>query len=221
MRGGADDRGLTLIELVVVMALFALIAVMGLQGLQGSIRLGERLSGMDEDTARLGLSADLLRNDLSAAVPMLFFPPGGGQPRSALRLEQDAGGAVLALSVGGQAGLSGDLRMHRVEWRFDRAGATLSRRVWPLLTPASATALSPERVFLDDVTALRVESFWDQFGWMPGVSGPALSAPAPVAGDSDTIGPAPEVYSDRLPRAVAVVITTRSHGEIRLVEGLQ
>ena len=47
MRGCAGDKGLTLLELVVVLSLFALVAVMGLQALSGTMRAQDRLIGVD------------------------------------------------------------------------------------------------------------------------------------------------------------------------------
>lgn len=213
------DHGLSLIELVVAMALFALVAVMGLQGLSGSLRLGDRLRDMDRETAALGFAVDVLRNDLTAIVPMLFFPPGARPPVSALSYSGD--GQSLAMSLGGQPTLDGETRNMRAQWRLAPADGTLRRQVWPLLTPATAATASPERVILSGVTEVTVESYWSGFGWVPGVTIPGvLNAPTATI-DEDQAGSAPEVYSDLLPLAVAVVITTERYGEIRLVEGLQ
>lgn len=213
------DRGLSLIELVVAMALFALVAVMGLQGLTGSIRLGARLSGVDEAAAELGFAADFLRNDLAATVPMLFFPPGRAQPVSALSYGSD--GRRLQMSLAGQATLDGRVAKMRAEWRFDPNTGTLSRRVWPLLTPANAALISPEREVLRGVTGLAVQSYWAGFGWVSGVALPGVANVPTSTADGDQLGPAPEVYSDLLPLAVAVVISTETFGDIRLVEALQ
>ena len=67
------DTGLSLIELVVAMALFAMVAIMGLQSLTGTMRISERLTQIDSDTAELGNAVALLRNDLTSVVPMLFM----------------------------------------------------------------------------------------------------------------------------------------------------
>ncbi len=213
------ERGLSLIELVVAMALFALIAVMGLQGLTGSIRLSARLGEVDRQSADLGFAMDFLRNDLTATVPMLFFPPNRGAPVSALAY--DGARHSLEISVGGQATMEGRVTNMRAQWRFEPTEGTLQRRVWPLLTPANATSVSPDRVVLTGVEGFVVESYWAGFGWVPGVSVPGVINAPTAATDSDQTGPAPEVYSDLLPLAVAVIIATERFGEIRLVEALQ
>ncbi|WP_212701026.1 type II secretion system protein GspJ [Thalassovita aquimarina] len=224
-RRGRNTRGITLIELVVAMATFALVAVMGAQALTGMMRMRDDLSNRSGRNAELALATSLIRADLSAALPMLFYPPGNAAPRSALRQRGD----VFALSVGGQpvmrpgqdGGFPGSVRQ-RVEYRLDRTTGTLLRRHWAALTPARADALSPEIPVLTGVTALRLRSFWDQIGWVDGVAPPrAVMGDGQHATDRDQTGAAPEVYSSALPLAVELTLDTESHGSITLLEALK
>lgn len=218
------DQGLTLIELVAAMAIFALIAVMGLQSLTATLRTRDRLADMNAATAALSLPLALLRGDLTATVPMLFYPPGGAAPQSALRVS-GAGetGQTLSFSVAGRPVLapSGGAMaagFHRVEWRLE--AGTLYRRVWPVLDPA-AEARTPEVAMMEGVSRIAVRSYWAQIGWMEGVRGPLGAAPTSVALDTDTTGGAAEVFSDVLPQAIEVTLHTEALGPIPLLETLQ
>ncbi|MDU8912178.1 type II secretion system protein GspJ [Aestuariicoccus sp. MJ-SS9] len=207
------DRGLTLIELVAAMAVFALIAVMGLQALTGSLRMRDALASRAEAATDLALATALLRQDLSGALPMLFFPPGGAPPRSAMAED----GAGFALSRGGLPGA----RIGRVEWRL--SDGALTRRVWPTLTPASPAQKSPAVPVLDGIAALSWRSHWPGAGWVPGLRPPAgqprrTDAPAT---DSDRSSAAPESYSDAVPQAVELTLITRDFGTIVMVESLK
>ncbi|MBD3664939.1 hypothetical protein H9Q16_13485 [Sulfitobacter sp. TSTF-M16] len=212
---------MSLIELVVAMAIFALIAVMGVQSLSGMLRMRDRLVAMDDKTAALGQTLGLLRNDLSAVMPMVFFPPGRAAPQSAIRLTD--GSTRLAFSVAGQPDLKGVRpggRIERVEWRLDQTSATLHRRAWQTLIPASPQALSPEIAVMNGVTGMTVRSFWPGAGWQTGIASPFSAAPV-GSSDGDVAGGAPEVYSDLIPSAIEVTLVTESHGSLRLLETLK
>jgi general secretion pathway protein J len=221
------DNGLTLIELAVAMLIFALVAVMGLQALTGMLRMRDRLAGIDENTAELSLALSLLRSDLSAMVPLVFHAPQGGV-QSALTLE--AGGREVAFSVGGQPDLApvSGLGLHRVEWRWNPEDQTLSRRIWPVLAPASAAAAMPEMVVLGDVTGLALRSYWPEVGWQQGAQ--QIAPSAAVASDSSPLGAVDRdtvlravvnSYTDQLPQAVEITVRTARYGPISLVESLR
>lgn len=218
MKPGARDRGLSLIELVAAMAIFALVAVMGAQALGGMIRLRQGIAARSAEAAALDRTASLLRADLAAVVPMLFYPPGRAAPQSALSFRN----GVLALSAGGQPGLdstaASSAGLQRIEWQL--AGGQLSRRFWTALTPASAAARQPQMPVLDGVTGLHLRSYWEGTGWRDGVQ-PLALPPPPGSTDSDQAGAAPEVYSSTLPLAVEVTLDTRAFGRITLVETLK
>jgi len=221
-----STRGLTLIELVAALALFALIAVMGLQALTANLRMRDRLTQMEQQASELSLGLALLRNDLSALLPVLFHPPGGGR-RSAIHLSDD--GLTLSFSVSGQPelppaiGNDPGLGLHRVEWRLDVARQQLMRRVWPVLSPASEQSVSPEVSYLSGVTSLRLRSLWPQLGWLPGVTSTAPRE-APELGGGDTDGVLTRLadsYSDALPEAVELSLQIEGLGQVILLEAVR
>ncbi|MEL6886683.1 MAG: type II secretion system protein GspJ [Pseudomonadota bacterium] len=215
------DRGLTLIELVAAMAIFALVATMGLQSLSATLRSRDALADRSDAVAALARPLALLRQDLGAAVPLLFYPPGRGSPRGAVWVNGD--GTVFELSVAGQTDLGRDGavrtgRLHRVVWRLDAGDGTLYRRQWHALTPAGTSAASPEVAVMTGVTGLAFRSYWLRAGWQPGVSLLAAAA-GPSEFDSDT--PTAFVFGDDLPEAVEITLITRDHGRIPLLETWQ
>lgn len=213
------DQGLSLMELVVAMAVFALVAVMGLQSLTGLLRSRDQLVRTGDAASELGAGLAMLRHDMDAVVPMLFFPPERATPLSALTT--DASG--FAMSLGGQPGFVATgttSSTQRSQWQLDNATGTLQRQVWSVLNPASTSALTPQIAVLQDVTDLRFRSYWSGLGWRDGWANPNVSFAPPLA-DGDQTGGAPEVYSDTLPRAIEITIDTKHHGAIRLVETLQ
>lgn len=216
------DKGMTLIELVVAMAIFALVAVMGLQGLAGMLRIRDRLAEVDQGATALSQTIALMRNDLTAVMPMRFFPPDGPS-RGALR--QDADGTLFALSIAGQPDLAqvrGTGQLHRAIWQVDTSTATLSRQVWRTLTPANITARTPAVDILTGVTDLRVRSYWQGQGWINGATNPLLAnAPTQAPSDEDGAGGAPERYSDFIPAALEVTFVTATQGDITLIETLR
>lgn len=214
------NRGMSLIELVVAMAVFALLAIMGVQALTGTLRLRDRLTGIETGTAELSLASTLLRHDLAEMIPMLFFAPGS-RPSSSLDLSAD--GQMLGLSVGGQSDLPPvqSLGLHRIEWRWDPAEQTLLRRIWPVLSPVDASAAMPEVQVLTGVTGFGVRSYWFDQGWVSGTDSGVLQS-AEAGGLDDDGGPvATETYSDSLPLAVEITIETTEFGLITLVESLK
>lgn len=215
------DSGMTLIELVAAMAVFAVVAIMAVQALSGTLRARDRLVTLQDDAAALVRPLTLLRNDLVAAVPLAFYPPGRGAPRSPLRMPPN--GTLLEISVAGQVafGASGNLQqqaMRRVEWRLEPETRTVYRRVWRALNPLEPSAVEPEVPVMTGVSAITVQSHWsDGRGWRPGVAG----QPRPVNDfDGDTVGLA-AVFSTQLPDAIEILLTTEAHGDIRILETFQ
>lgn len=215
MRG---DRGLSLIELVVAMALFALVAVMGMQTLNGTIRSRDVLTARDDRDQDLGLTLALLRSDLDRVAPLLFFPPDS-PPQSALH--QVAGQDQFALSIAAPTGA--DAPFQRAEWRLDREAGVLSRRYWPVTTPARDSQRTPEREFLAGVQALRLRSYWTGYGWVEGTGADLFAnAPPPSAADGDAaFALLANTYSDTLPAAIEITLVLDGLGDIRMIEVLQ
>tara|TARA_R110002049_G_scaffold44333_3_gene129867 strand:- start:115229 stop:115864 length:636 start_codon:yes stop_codon:yes gene_type:complete len=211
---------LTLIELVVAMAIFALVAIMGLQSLTAMLRMRDRLTEMDAQTAALSRGISMMRNDLTAVLPLLFYPPDRALPRSALHVS--GGGEVFSMSLGGQPELSGRIAMHRVDWRLDTTSGVLHRRIWSTLTPADSSAMQQEIIVLDGVDGLRLRSYWAGQGWVDGLSSPlAISGGFARPLDGDIAGGAAEVYSDILPDAIEVTLLRGAQGDVTLIESLQ
>lgn len=228
-RSCRTTQGLTLIELVVALGIFALVAIMGVQSLSISLNLRDQLSARAAQANALGQGIALLRNDLSAVVPLLFYPPGKAAPRSALRPMQ--AGRGFSLSLGGQPALTLPLGAvdaapkQRVDWRLDPQTARLTRSAWPTLYPLNDRQKGPEVPALEGVTGLSFRSYWTGQGWVPGLRPPegvVQSGRSVVTGDDDKGGGiAPEVYSSSLPRAVEITLDTRDFGQIVLMEYFQ
>ncbi|MEO0372283.1 MAG: type II secretion system protein GspJ [Pseudomonadota bacterium] len=214
--------GLTLIELVVAMGLFALVAVMGVQSLTGTIRVSERLTQIDDESAELNKALALLRNDLSAIVPMFFYPLEG-EPRSAVW--QSADRRVIGLSLAGQPTVeTKDTDRHFVEWRFDAENATLTRRHWPTLLPATAAQATPDVTVLTGVTGITLRSYWPGPGWADGHVPPfGVAAPSsrPQEDEDAAAIASPAAYFSGLPSAVEIMIKTDTWGDIPFVQTLK
>lgn len=218
---GRGTKGLTLLELVVAMAIFALVAVMGLQALTGALRMRDRLAGIDTDTAELGFALGLLRRDMGALVPLVFYPPGAA-PRSAL--DPGPGGRSLGLSLAGQPDLQPvpGPGLQRVEWRLDPATNELRRRVWPTLYPAGAGDVAPDMVVLRGVRGLSLRTYWPDPGWVEGSI--SFAGAAPSVADDDTpedLRRLPNSYSGALPQALELTLDTADHGRIVVLESLK
>lgn len=215
------SAGLTLIELVVVMALFALVAVMGVQSLTGTLRISERLRGIDQATAQTGTAIALLRNDLTSIVPMLFYGPAS-VPQPALWQSEDE--RVFALSLAGQPTL-GDVvtDRHYAEWRFDPVTGQLLRRYWPTLLPAQPTQVSEEMVVMDGLSGITLRTWWDSVGWVAGTTPPIsdVIVQTQQAIDQDVAGPPPAAHYSNLPNAIEITLQTRQNGDIRILQTLK
>ena len=197
----SDTRGLTLLELVAAMAIFALVAVMGLQALSGSMRAQERLQGVDARTATLARALMHLRQDLGAAAPFDFVPPGEDTSLWPF-VDQSGDDGRLSFSMAGQPVLPGVQAggQGRVIWRFDAARGQLTRQVWPVLYPASDDAAGPEVVMLDGITDMQVQAHGGpDLGWLAG------------------FGTRDDVSYERLPQAVEVHLRSDTWGPLRVV----
>ena len=193
----AQDRGLTLLELVAVLSIFAMVAVMGLQALGGMMRARDRISDADERAAALSRGLALLRSDLKSAAVLPFWPPESIEPEPAF-LDQSADQGLLAFSTSGQPVLPEDqlAGLSRVIWRYDRDDERLIRQVWPVLRPASEAARAPEMVIFDNIASFRVSTYASpEEGWVAGwglpgpVPRPALPDAVDIQFDSDVYGP--------------------------------
>ncbi|MFW2541363.1 type II secretion system protein GspJ [Primorskyibacter sp. 2E107] len=212
-----SDRGLSLIELVVAMAIFALVAIMGAQALTGMLRMRDGVMTRSNQAAALAEASSLLRADLSAAVPVLFYPPGTPFAESAVTFRN----GTLSLSIGGQPSLMGgaeDFPLTRTTWRIENG--TLVRQSWPTLIPASSVQPAPAQPVMEGVEALRLRSYVPETGWVAGLRTPGADV-APGSGDTDEGGATGSSYSSALPPGLEVTLVTRDYGEISIVQSLQ
>ena len=158
--------GFSLLELVAVLSIFALVALIGVQVLQATIRSSERLSEISDDSADLARAVALLRQDLDAALPMVFTDPNGADRASLV-----AAVGEFALTVGGLARLeSNGSGQGRVRWRFDAGSGQMLRQVWTTRQPGSPRSVSAPVTVLDNVRSLELASYAVQGGWRPGFS---------------------------------------------------
>jgi general secretion pathway protein J len=197
----ARETGISLLELVIVMMLFALVAVMGLQALSGAMRAQERLSAVDDATARMTRALTLLRNDLKSADSRVFWPPGAPDPARAF-IDLSAKDGVLEFTISGQPVLP-DVQaagFSRVIWRHDRDKNRLTRQVWPVLRPGADRAQAPEVEMLPGILAMRVLSYASKdAGWV------------------EEFGTEARVSDPPLPGAVDLRIMSETYGVLRLV----
>lgn len=218
------DNGLSLIELVVAMALFALVAVMGVQLLHVSLTQRDRLLTHHETGLEVAQSLALLRQDLTALTPRLFFPPrnGGDIPPPMSALQQTPDG--FAFSIDGYRPLAApDQRIAaRVIYAYDREKQTLSRQIWAGLTPVGSAQLSAPQPVMTGLSGLRLRSYWPNIGWVSGLRPPqAIQTQNPAtSADGDGAAVVAETYSDLLPAAIEVVLDHHT-GPLRMVESLR
>ena len=153
-------------ELVAVLSIFALVALIGVQVLQATIRSSERLSEISDESADLARAVALLRQDLDAALPMVFTDPNGADRPSLV-----AAVGEFALTVGGLARLDSNASgQGRVRWRFDAGSGQLLRQVWTTRHPGSPRSAGAPVAVLDNVRSLELASYAVQGGWRPGFS---------------------------------------------------
>ncbi|WP_425099668.1 type II secretion system protein GspJ [Tropicibacter sp. S64] len=211
------DDGLSLIELVVALAIFALVAIMGAQALTGMLRMRDGVTARSAHTAALAEATSLVRADLAAAVPMLFFPPGQPYATSAISFS----GGTLSLSTGGQPTLmtdADDIPLTRVEWRVE--DGTLYRRSYPTLIPAATVRPTPDQPVMAGVEAIRLRTYVAETGWTEGLRQPGAQATG-SSGDDDEGAALGSSYSSALPLGIELTLVTRDYGDIPIVEALQ
>lgn len=196
IKDNIGDDGFTLMELVVVLMLFALVATFSLQAMTGTLRFRDSLAGLDDDTKDVTQMLSLLRSDLTDAVPLLFFSPGG-QSSSAIEIapSQDQ----IAMSVSGNFDLAGQSTagFARVIWRFKSGSNQITRQVWPVLIPASSDLASPEVVISNDITGMSFRTLSAVSGWISGGEPDASSG-----------------RSNALPRAIEITVETARFGRL-------
>ena len=135
-----NDRGFTLVEMMVALAIFAIVASAGVLLLRTSVDTQQAAAGRLSDGSALVRLDALLAADLSAAQPRPWRD-AGGQRRAAFVIEPTGMRFTSARDA-----LSG------VEWRLD--GGKLMRRSGR----ADGALTGPSGTLLDKVRGLRIEA---------------------------------------------------------------
>lgn len=224
------DQGLSLLELVVALALFALVAVMGVQALHVTLSHRDRLLSHHSDSMALAQTLALLRQDLAAAQPRLFFPIGTAAPLGAMVATGSGSGSAAGfdLSIGAHLRLDPatgqeHLGAARVIWRLNPDLMRLERQVWTALVPQSPDQLSAVQPLLDGVQDLSLRSYWDGVGWVPGLRAPQGVQPGgsqTASSGQDSLVTLVDLHSDQLPVAVELTLV-QPGGDITLIEVLR
>ncbi|WP_425052954.1 type II secretion system protein GspJ [Psychromarinibacter sp. S121] len=194
------DRGLTLLELVVVMAIFAVIALIGAQVIAQAVRSDARLTETSEASAEVAYGLALLSNDLGAAVALPFYPPGN---LALPAFDAPARQARFSLSLGGQPGFDGaGPGQARVTWSLNPVTGVVTRQHWPALIPGDTRLAGPEVTVFESITALTVEGYDAADGWTVGY-------------------PKPDEDTDALPDAIRVTLEHATLGPLATVVTLR
>ncbi|MDX1454029.1 MAG: type II secretion system minor pseudopilin GspJ [Gammaproteobacteria bacterium] len=147
-----DNRGFTLLEMLVATAVFALLAAMAYGGLNAMIRQKEITEASQQELADFRRAITLLERDLAQVQARPIRDAVSGQPVPALT-GGVAGFWAIELTRGGWRNPAGLQRstLQRVAWSLE--GGELVRLSWPVLDQAQdATPLRV--VVLEDVEAL-------------------------------------------------------------------
>ncbi|MEA3009969.1 MAG: ral secretion pathway protein [Sphingomonadales bacterium] len=141
---GRNEKGFTLVELMVSLFIFGLLAAAGVGLLSFSVRAQEAAEARLGDLADLRRAGTLLAGDLAQAAPRMARD-GTGTARAAFYgVGGEQGGVALAFVRRGWENLDDSPRasLQRVEYSLD--DGRLQRRVYPRLdgaAPLAATTL--------------------------------------------------------------------------------
>jgi general secretion pathway protein J len=186
-----DDRGFTLVELLVSLFIFAMLAAAGVSLLTFSVRAQAAAEARLGDLAALRRAGALLASDLAQAAPRVSRDESGAS-RPAFEGGTGAqAGPALAFVRRGWENVDDSPRpsLQKVEYRL--AGDRLERLSWPLVDGARP---STETILLDGVRRIRLRYRTRRGEWR------------------DRWDPSSLV---ELPRAVELVIDVRGNGVTR------
>ncbi len=136
-RQGRNERGFTLVELLVSLFIFGMLSAAGVVLLSFSVRAQEAADARLGDLADFRRAGALLAGDLAQATPRLTRDSGGAARPAFEGVAGEEGGVVLAFVRRGWENLDDTPRasLQRVEYRF--ADGRLERRVYPRLDGAA------------------------------------------------------------------------------------
>jgi general secretion pathway protein J len=213
MRG--NERGFTLVELLVALAISALIAALAYAGINSAIGAS---TGMQEEVRRLAdlqRALNIIEEDLGQVVPRASVDSyGNDQPAFRGGRYQDV---LLEFTRGGIANPQNLARSELQRVRYVLDGGTLWRQWWSAVDRAGVNAAAQSALLLEGVADLQL-----------GFLAPAMEGAIPVdyytltasaalwERDWSSARLAPDVVAP-LPIAVDLRITLTDFGEVRRV----
>lgn len=160
----AEQRGFTLVELLVAMAVLAVLASVSFRGLSAILEAEARVQSETRRWNDVAIAVAHMSRDLSLAVPRTVRDIAGSA-RSAIIVGNSLDGSQGQLQItrigdGDNASSQGGLR--RIEYRL-RAG-TLEYLVWPAtdLAPGAAPSVNP---VLENVAGLELRALGQDGTW--------------------------------------------------------
>lgn len=184
-----DERGFTLVELLVALVIFGMISAAAVALLSFSVNAQATVDSRQEALGDLRRAGALLSSDLGQAVPRLTRDRAGAQ-QPAFRGGTGAEPVALAFVRRGWENMAGAPRASIQKVEYGLAGGRLERRAYPYAD--GAEAMAPVAV-LDGVRSMRLR-YRDRQGEWRDRWDPQLPT--------------------ELPRAVELVVTL-DRGEIR------
>lgn len=190
-----NQKGFTLIELMVALAIFAMLSAAGVMLLSGSVRAQGAVKAKLDDLAAVQRAAALMTVDLAQAVPRISRTEEGTLAPAFYARGTTGDPAAPALQFVRTGWDNPDARARSSLQKLEYAlvGGRLERRGYPLVDGAPAAAAS---VLIDGVTAAQFRFRSPDGTWRDDW---AVSDPAP------------------LPRAIELTIVRRGGDPLRMV----
>ncbi len=183
-----DQRGFTLVEMLVALSLFAAIAAMGVGLLRSSVDTQDAVQDRLKAMSGINRVRALMANDLAQALPRPTRGPSGEAVPAFVGSE-----SAFAFVHGGAGSPDGGMRPNVERVAYALVGGEWRRAVQPML---DGTAMSDGDRLADEVAGVAVRYRDDRGQW----SGSWTSEPG-----------------DRLPRAVEVRLTRQGRAPLTML----